>query len=239
MKALYLILFFLSSNLFGQHNKLNVRYEVIMGDDEKFAGNDILKEYYKSAKENAKYLHFNLSINNSETYFYDNIGIGDNSSGGIEFAKAFSGFTSTTYSELNSPFYYQSFDDAALGKYVIKKQKIKYDWQLSTETKKISGFLCYKATFEDVVVNLLSGKQSKFLVTAWYTPEIPISSGPLFYNGLPGLILELDRRGVVFGVTHIEINPDKAPYILKPDLNKLKDAKEIEDFKLNYFKSKD
>lgn len=29
-------------------------------------------------------------------------------------------------------------------------------------------------------------------VVAWFTPEIPVSFGPLGYYGLPGLIVELD-----------------------------------------------
>lgn len=239
MRSLFFILFFSSLNLLAQNDKLNVKYDVIIGDDDKISKDNIISVYHKSASENAKYLSFTLSVNDLETYFYVNNTIEDSSSGGIAFAKAFSGFTSTTYSELNSPYYYQSFDESILGKYVLQKVKIKYNWRLTTETKDISGFLCYKATFEDVVTNLLSGKESKFLVTAWYAPQIPISSGPLFYNGLPGLILELDRRGVVFGAKQIEFNPIKEPYIERPDLNKLRDAKEVENLKLNYFNPKE
>ena len=28
-------------------------------------------------------------------------------------------------------------------------------------------------------------------MTAWFTPEIPVSTGPAMYGGLPGLILEI------------------------------------------------
>jgi GLPGLI family protein len=32
----------------------------------------------------------------------------------------------------------------------------------------------------------------KVTITAWYTPEIPVSQGPEGYWGLPGLILEVN-----------------------------------------------
>ena len=29
-------------------------------------------------------------------------------------------------------------------------------------------------------------------MSAWFTPEIPVSTGPSMYGGLPGLILEIN-----------------------------------------------
>ena len=58
----------------------------------------------------------------------------------------------------------------------------KYDWKLSGEQKKILGFNCQKATG--------SKDEKKYVV--WFTPEIPVSSGPNAFGQLPGMILEVN-----------------------------------------------
>jgi GLPGLI family protein len=55
-------------------------------------------------------------------------------------------------------------------------------WILSRDTQLINGVICYKANLDD----------NQYKVTAWYSPIIPISTGPLFYGGLPGLILKVE-----------------------------------------------
>jgi GLPGLI family protein len=221
--------------LFSQIGKVTVKYKVIITNDDKLATNDLLKEYYKSAMENAKYLEFNLSITNKESYFYDTEILDNSDFSGAAFSKAFCGYTSTTYSEKDSNVYYQSFDDKILGKYVLKKEK-KVDWELTNEEKTIEGFLCYKAIMRDIVINPISLKSSTYIVTAWYAPTLPFSVGPLDYFGLPGLILQVERRGVVFGASLIKLNPENEPLIIKPSFDKIRDSKEIENFKINYFK---
>lgn len=56
-----------------------------------------------------------------------------------------------------------------------------YKWAFINEFKTISNYKCQKATF-----NNSKGEE----VVVWFTEEIPISSGPLYLSGLPGLILE-------------------------------------------------
>ena len=46
-------------------------------------------------------------------------------------------------------------------------------------------------------------------VTAWYSPQIPISQGPLEYWGLPGLILEVNVGNTAMLCSKIVINPDE------------------------------
>lgn len=48
-------------------------------------------------------------------------------------------------------------------------------------------------------------------ITAWYTPEIPVSQGPEGYWGLPGLILEVNDGKTTILCSKIVLNPkDKA-----------------------------
>ncbi|WP_196887348.1 GLPGLI family protein [Aureivirga sp. CE67] len=82
------------------------------------------------------------------------------------------------------------------------------NWELSDETKKIHNFNCQKAT--------LNFRGRKYI--AWYTPEIPIFSGPWKFKGLPGLILEVsndnsEKRHFSWKVEEIQF-----PYKEKVDL---------------------
>ncbi|TDD99197.1 GLPGLI family protein [Flavobacterium cellulosilyticum] len=45
------------------------------------------------------------------------------------------------------------------------------------------------------------------IVTAWYTPEIPVNQGPENYWGLPGLILEVNDGKTVMLCSKIVLNP--------------------------------
>lgn len=67
-----------------------------------------------------------------------------------------------------------------------------------------------KDPFDDVEV-------PKFvIVTAWYTPQIPVSNGPGEYHGLPGLILEVTADRTVMLCTKIVMNPQEKEAIEKP-----------------------
>jgi len=60
------------------------------------------------------------------------------------------------------------------------------DWEITEDYKNILGYECQKATTTFTARN---GKTTE--IVAWFTTEIPISSGPYRYAGLPGLILEI------------------------------------------------
>ncbi|MFD2915612.1 GLPGLI family protein [Psychroserpens luteus] len=65
--------------------------------------------------------------------------------------------------------------------------------------------------FEDIEV-------PKFvIVTAWYTPQIPVSTGPGEYQGLPGLILEVTADKTVMLCTKIVMNPQNKESIDRPE----------------------
>ena len=54
------------------------------------------------------------------------------------------------------------------------------------------------------------------IVTAWYTPQIPVSNGPGEYQGLPGLILEVIADKTVMLCTKVVLNPEEKNTIEKP-----------------------
>lgn len=82
--------------------------------------------------------------------------------------------------------------------YVIEDPLRQYNWSISTEKQEIAGFECIKATCEDTI-------------TAWFTPEIPVSDGPSTAWGLPGLILKLDDSHEVYTCASVEESKDDVP----------------------------
>lgn len=66
--------------------------------------------------------------------------------------------------------------------FLIKDDVNTRKWKLTGEKKKILDFDCQKAVLVD----------STKTVVAWFATEIPVPAGPETFNGLPGMILELD-----------------------------------------------
>ncbi len=102
----------------------------------------------------------------------------------------------------------------------------KSDWKLTSETKKIGKYTCYKATktkeVEKKSLMVVDGDQKEtkkmktVVTTAWYTPQIPISNGPAMFDGLPGLILEVSEDNKTILCTELVLNPKKSIEIEKP-----------------------
>ncbi len=57
-------------------------------------------------------------------------------------------------------------------------------------------------------------------VTAWFTPQVPVSNGPGEYAGLPGLILELNVYRTTLLCSKIVMNPKAAEKIEAPKKGK-------------------
>jgi len=72
-----------------------------------------------------------------------------------------------------------------LGKtFLIEEDLSKVKWKILNEIKEIEGYLCMKAETKNEIKDQT--------IHAWFTNSIPISAGPEGYNGLPGMILEID-----------------------------------------------
>ncbi|MBP6558439.1 MAG: GLPGLI family protein [Flavobacterium sp.] len=66
-------------------------------------------------------------------------------------------------------------------------------------------------------------------ITAWYTPEIPVSQGPEGYWGLPGLILEVNDGKTTILCSKIVLNPKEKAEIKAPSNGKEVSQKEYDE----------
>ncbi len=103
-------------------------------------------------------------------------------------------------------------------------------WELTQEKKKIGNYICYKAIKKDTYVGS-SGRLLVKQIVAWYTPQIPYSVGPLKYNGLPGLIIELQNDKVVFYAKKISLNTNEKITIKRPNRKEITEKKYYEMLK--------
>ena len=81
-------------------------------------------------------------------------------------------------------------------------------WKLQHERRKIGDYVCMKATTE------LEGD----MVTAWFTPEIPVPAGPAGFYGLPGLVLAVERQDeTIFLATSVDLSPPDPDLLVRPE----------------------
>ena len=67
-------------------------------------------------------------------------------------------------------------------KFLIESERKKIDWRMLGEQKEIAGYTCMNASYV----------KDSTTITAWFTPQIPLSIGPSALYGLPGAILQVD-----------------------------------------------
>lgn len=104
-----------------------------------------------------------------------------------------------------------------------KKEDEKKEGEASTDSTKTDS----ATTIEDFEVPKVVE------VTAWYTPQIPVSTGPGEYHGLPGLILEVTAGRTIMLCTKITMNPQDRAEIVRPEKGKVVNRKEYNDIVKN------
>ncbi|MDD7915639.1 GLPGLI family protein [Polaribacter sp. MSW5] len=53
----------------------------------------------------------------------------------------------------------------------------------------------------------IESTNTKMKPIAWFTPQIPVSFGPLEYNGLPGLVILVEMSNRTISASKIVLNP--------------------------------
>lgn len=112
--------------------------------------------------------------------------------------------------------------------FLIKDSLESFDWKLGKESKTIGSYTCFKATAEIEVVEksintnadteeVEENEEKKMVIlTAWYTPQIPVNQGPDEYWGLPGLIMEVNNGSTVYLCSQVVLNPKEKVEIKEP-----------------------
>ena len=134
---------------------------------------------------------------------------------GSEMVFISSGGSDVLYKNIKDERYTKESD--LLGKiFLIKDALEKIDWKLHADTKNIGKYACFKATTEGLTKNPLSQEptEESRTITAWYTPQIPVSHGPAEFQGLPGLILELSYDSKMILCSKVVLN-SKNPSTIK------------------------
>jgi len=128
--------------------------------------------------------------------------------------------------------------------FLIRDKLEDIKWELGSETKNIGDYTCYKATFKREVEVRQSGisvngdkdldeeikpEMKEITVTAWYTPQIPVNTGPAQYHGLPGLILEVSDGTTTMMCSKVVLNPEKTVEIKEPTKGQKVTQKKYDD----------
>lgn len=88
---------------------------------------------------------------------------------------------------------------------LVKGQDNGAKWDITTESKVIETYICYKAIQKIPVIDR-NGKSKVKEVIAWFAPSLPYPYGPKNFYGLPGLILELTENSTTYLATKISLN---------------------------------
>ena len=182
-KALILTFIFTFNSLYSQSGQ--VFYEAISKKYPETKENKA--DAYIAELENTKIL-LELKFNKTVSYFTKaNLKKGDEFNLGEEGLSILIGYEELYYN-LKDKLLFSDY-----GEFLIKTPS-NHNWNISSESKKIDNYLCYKATYTESYT-ARDGKTKERVITAWFCPELPYSFGPLEFNGLPGLILELEKNG--------------------------------------------
>ncbi|QES91450.1 GLPGLI family protein [Empedobacter brevis] len=232
MKKIFLLITgFVCVSLYAQENKtMLIKFEHRQEIDPKsvtvngVSGKEVEKEQIKFANEIAnEILDYQLTLNQNESYYEFLPKISNNQDGSI-----------TTYGDDGEMLYKNLRENFSIKtvsfpkKFLIRDSLRNYNWQILNETKEICGQQTQKA---------ISELGDSIKIEAWFSPKLNYKNGPDLYEGLPGLILKVNKtaESKIEGwskekiiCTTIEIIKEKKSF-KKPNKGKVVTPKEYDD----------
>lgn len=107
--------------------------------------------------------------------------------------------------------------------FLVSEEYDQMQWTIEGKDKVIAGRTCKRALFSDGVT------------VAWFCPEIPNSTGPMGYMGLPGLIFELETPSHHISLLSLEFMDAKDVTFVKPE-GKTLTRKEFDELRIQKLK---
>lgn len=184
------------------------------------------KKMIEARMAQAMQKEFSLDFNRNESLYKEVVELDKGGEArGMRMMSMFSGGTGNFYKNNRE----QRYTDQTefFGKmFLIKDSLEQYDWKLESETKTIGNYICNKATATQIRKTLTiktedgemqdSAGVDTNVITAWYTMQVPLSHGPDKYQGLPGLILEVQDGGRTILCTKVSLNTKEEKEISEP-----------------------
>ncbi len=100
-------------------------------------------------------------------------------------------------------------------RFLIKGDIESHNWKFTGNSREISGLRCMEAFYENE-----KGEKVK----VWFSPEIPVASGPGHFAGLPGMVLAVDINDGDHTITAVKMDRAK---VSKDILEKPKKGKKV------------
>ena len=174
-------------------------------------------EQYKKTQPQFKILKSTLSFSKDKTY-YSPIAETENTSGVFSWIPI-ARHINTVFNDLSintSSVQKNVFDEIFLVKDTTRSIK----WKITNETREIAGYSCRRA---NAII------MDSVYVVAFYTDQIPVSSGPDTFSGLPGMILgvALPHENVTWFATSVTDKPLDKP-LVPPVKGKVVDSKSFQ-----------
>lgn len=204
MKKILIPLLLISLLTFAQKTQGIATYKIILTEKKVLKKADPkFEERIRKMEDQARVIRPQLKFNNNSAVFYME---------GIVSVEA--EMASMLYCNCDLPIYtdlsanktYKESQAGVIsdaGEFIIEREILK-NWTITNETKLIDTYKCIKAT-----QTIYSQEGMPQLVTAWFCPELSYPYGPNGFSGLPGLIVELQKDNVVFGLESLKYSDKK------------------------------
>ena len=188
--------------------------------------------------------NYELDFNSTSSLFYEEERLGvSGADGRFNFMSFMSPFQGILHKEFGTKTFTNRLE--FFGKFFLIKDSLPNSkWILSGESKQIGSYMAYKAsTSREVPQQVFQfGRQSEneekkkpkmktINITAWFTPQIPVSTGPDKHGGLPGLILEVSTDNTTVLCTKVVMNPQYKIKIKEPNKGTKVTQKEYEQIR--------